>query len=92
LATLSVAIHTQILIDGTELNKLNVRWLRKLIGVVSQEPVLFEASIEDNIKLGKHAITHSQLVAAARSANAHEFIDKLPDVCAGGFGKIFNCL
>jgi ABC-type multidrug transport system fused ATPase/permease subunit len=70
----------QIFIDGTEIAKLNIRWLRKLIGVVSQEPVLFEASIAENIRLGKRTITQTQMIAATKAANAHEFVESLPDV------------
>jgi ABC-type multidrug transport system fused ATPase/permease subunit len=47
---------------------------------VSQEPVLFEASIEENIRLGNHTVTQTQMIAAARAAYAHDFIEALPDV------------
>jgi ABC-type multidrug transport system fused ATPase/permease subunit len=67
-------------IDGHEVSELNIEYLRKLIGVVSQEPILFDCSIEDNIKYGNPDINHAQMVAACRMANAENFISQLPQV------------
>ena len=67
-----------ITIDGTRISDLNVRWLRRTIGVVSQEPVLFEATIAENIRLGRRNISTTQMETAARAANAHTFIQTLP--------------
>ncbi|CAF4454908.1 unnamed protein product, partial [Rotaria magnacalcarata] len=58
---------------------LNVAWLRQHIGVVSQEPVLFTGTIEENIRFGKQDATDEEVIAAAKMANAHEFIMALPD-------------
>ncbi|CAF1394040.1 unnamed protein product [Adineta ricciae] len=67
-----------VLLDGRDLRSLNLRWLRSNIGIVSQEPVLFFGTIEDNIRFGKPDATDEEVIAAARMANAHEFIMKLP--------------
>ena len=69
----------QILLDGRDISTLQVRWLRSQIGLVSQEPVLFATSIFDNIAAGGDGITRDQVVAAAKLANAHDFIMGLPE-------------
>ena len=68
-------------IDGTDIRNLNVDWLRKHIGVVSQEPVLFEGSIAENIRMGKDDATDAEIEKAAMNANALNFINDLPKVC-----------
>ncbi len=67
-------------LDGRSLKDLNIDWLRKQIGVVNQEPILFGTTIKENILFGKSDATDDEIVAAAKSANAHNFIMKLPDV------------
>ena len=67
-------------IDGTDIKEFNVDWLRKHIGVVSQEPVLFEGSIAENIRMGKDDATEREIEEAARNANALTFINDLPKV------------
>lgn len=57
-----------------------MKWLRSHIGIVSQEPVLFFGSIEDNIRFGKPDATDEEIIAAAKMANAHDFIMQLPQV------------
>ncbi|XP_063964755.1 ATP-dependent translocase ABCB1-like [Lytechinus pictus] len=66
-------------IDGIDIRDLNVSWLRDHIGVVSQEPVLFATTIEENIRYGRLDVTHEQIEMAAKEANAHDFISKLPE-------------
>lgn len=66
--------------DGRDLRDLNVAWLRNNIGVVGQEPVLFGTTIAENIRYGKIDATHEEIVAAAKEANAHDFIMKLQSV------------
>jgi ATP-binding cassette subfamily B (MDR/TAP) protein 1 len=61
-------------LDGVDLRELNVRWLRQQIGLVGQEPVLFSGTIADNIANGKPGATRAEVEAAARMANAHDFI------------------
>ena len=61
-----------------DLRELNVGWLRDNIGVVGQEPVLFDCSIRENIKYAKQDATEAEIVKACREANAYDFISKLP--------------
>jgi ATP-binding cassette subfamily B (MDR/TAP) protein 1 len=68
----------QVLVDGHDVKKLNVHWLRKHIGVVSQEPILFATTIMENIRYGNEDVTEEQIRQAARQANAHDFIMNLP--------------
>ena len=71
-----------IMLDGVDIKTLNVRWLRQQLGLVGQEPVLFQGSVADNIRYGKAGGTASQeeIEEAARMANAHQFItEKLSD-------------
>ena len=68
----------RIQIDGVDLKDFNIHWWRDQIGVVSQEPVLFSASIADNIRLGHPSATKEDVERAARQANAHDFIRLLP--------------
>ncbi|CAF0919000.1 unnamed protein product [Rotaria sordida] len=69
----------RVLLDGKDIKTLNVAWLRSHIGVVSQEPVLFTGSIEENIRFGKPDATDEEVRAAAKMANAHDFIMALPE-------------
>lgn len=66
--------------DDNDVKELNTHWLRKNIGVVSQEPVLFGVSILENIRYGRSDCTRQDIIAAAMTANAHSFIIKLPKV------------
>ncbi|GJM94530.1 hypothetical protein PR202_ga11180 [Eleusine coracana subsp. coracana] len=68
----------EILIDGVDLKEFQLRWIRSKIGLVSQEPVLFAASIRENIAYGKENATDEEIRAAAELANASKFIDKMP--------------
>ena len=61
-----------------DLRELNVGWLRDNIGVVGQEPVLFDCSIRENIKYAKQDAAEAEIVKACREANAYDFISKLP--------------
>jgi ATP-binding cassette subfamily B (MDR/TAP) protein 1 len=70
----------KVLLDGIDLRLINLRWLRSNIGIVSQEPVLFFGTIEDNIRFGKRDATDEEVIAAAKMANAHDFIMQLPQV------------
>jgi len=69
----------RILLDDIDLKDINVRDLRSCIGVVSQEPLLFDTTIEYNIRYGKPDATFEDIVQAAQSANAHDFIMSFPD-------------
>jgi ABC-type multidrug transport system fused ATPase/permease subunit len=70
----------EVLLDGHDLRSINLKWLRSNIGIVSQEPVLFFGTIEDNIRFGKRDATDDEVIAAAKMANAHDFIMQLPQV------------
>nr|CAD7392551.1 unnamed protein product [Timema cristinae] len=67
----------EVMLDGTSIRQIQVDWLRKHVGVVSQEPVLFSSSIKDNILYGASdpsQVTTEQLIAVTKEANAHNFI------------------
>lgn len=69
----------RIVLDGRPYAELDVDWLREQVGVVSQEPVLFATSIADNIRYGRPTATMAEVEAAARAANAFDFIGEFPD-------------
>ncbi|KAM1012157.1 hypothetical protein ACFX13_048214 [Malus domestica] len=67
-----------ITLDGTELGKFNLKWLRQQMGLVGQEPVLFNDTIRANIAYGKDGdATEAEIIAASELANAHKFISSL---------------
>uniref|UniRef100_A0A8C0FTK6 Bile salt export pump n=1 Tax=Bubo bubo TaxID=30461 RepID=A0A8C0FTK6_BUBBB len=70
-----------VLIDGHDTKKINVQFLRSKIGIVSQEPVLFDCSIADNIKYGSNTkeATMEKVIEAAQKAQLHDFVMSLPD-------------
>ncbi|NXE24485.1 ABCBB protein, partial [Ardeotis kori] len=70
-----------VLIDGHDTKKINVQFLRSKIGIVSQEPVLFDCSIADNIKYGSNTkeATMEKVIEAAQEAQLHDFVMSLPD-------------
>ncbi|KAF7802892.1 ABC transporter B family member 11 [Senna tora] len=63
-----------ITLDGINIQKLQIKWLRQQMGLVSQEPVLFNDTIRANIAYGKEDAAEAEIVAAAELANAHKFI------------------
>ncbi|URD88213.1 ABC transporter B family member [Musa troglodytarum] len=68
-----------ISLDGMDIAKLKVSWVRQQMGLVGQEPVLFNGTIRTNIEYGKQgAVSEEELVAAAEAAGAHRFISGLP--------------
>jgi ATP-binding cassette subfamily B (MDR/TAP) protein 1 len=67
-----------VTLDGVDIRTLRVSWLRAQIGLVSQEPVLFSGSIMENILFGKMGATREDVEAAAKMANAHDFISEFP--------------
>jgi len=69
----------KVTMDGVDLRDLRIRDLRRLVGSVQQETILFNDTIEENIKYGSPNATHEQVVAAAKMANAHEFIMSQPE-------------
>ncbi|KAI5107316.1 bile salt export pump, partial [Silurus meridionalis] len=73
--------HGQVLIDGHQSNEINVPFLRSQIGIVSQEPVLFDCTIAENIKYGANSqsITMEEVIEASKKAYLHDFVITLPD-------------
>ena len=74
----------RITLDGHDLRDVKIGDLRTLIGAVMQETLLFNDTIEENIRYGTPDATHEQVVAAAKMANAHDFIMSQPE----GYGRI----
>jgi ATP-binding cassette subfamily B (MDR/TAP) protein 1 len=75
-------IQGQVCLDGQDLKQLDISWLRSQMGVVSQEPVLFNMSIRQNLLLGVPEgmhVTEEDVIRACTEANCHSFISKLPD-------------
>lgn len=70
----------KVSIDGTDLRDLNVKWMRKHIGIVGQEPVLFATTIAENIRYANEKATMDDIIRVSKMANAHDFITKLPQV------------
>jgi ATP-binding cassette subfamily B protein len=69
----------RILIDGIDIRRLTLKSLREHVGLVLQEPALFSGTIADNIRYGDLNATPDDIVRAAKTANAHDFISRLPD-------------
>lgn len=68
-----------ILFDGVDIKCLNTRWMRRQMGYVGQEPVLFDRSVASNISYGLKNVSMDRIVEAAKLAHAHEFISRLPN-------------
>ncbi|GMT13936.1 hypothetical protein PFISCL1PPCAC_5233 [Pristionchus fissidentatus] len=68
----------RVSIDGHDVNSMNLEYLRNIVGVVQQEPVLFNATIADNLRMGLPSISKEQMLHVCKMANAHDFIAKLP--------------
>ncbi|CAF1046776.1 unnamed protein product [Rotaria sordida] len=71
-------VSGSVMIGGHRVNEYHLGWLRQHIGVVSQEPILFQTTIAENIRLGRLEATQQEIEDAARIANAHDFIMTLP--------------
>ena len=69
----------RVLIDGIDVRDVTQASLRRQFGLVPQDPFLFAGTIADNIRYGRAAASHEEVVAAARLANAHDFIRNMPD-------------
>lgn len=68
----------EILLDGVAIDKLQLKWLRSQMGLVSQEPALFATSIKENVLFGKEDADIEEVIEAAKASNAHNFISQLP--------------
>lgn len=74
-----MAILGKILLDGHDLKNMELKWLREQMGLVSQEPALFATSIAQNILYGKKGADMDQIIQASKAANAHSFVQGLPN-------------
>lgn len=69
----------QVLVDGVDVRDYEIRQLRRRVAVVLQETILFSGTIRDNIKWGKKDASEEEIIAAAKAAQAHDFIMELPE-------------
>lgn len=69
----------RVLIDGVDVREFNPQWYHTHVALVSQEPILFSGTIAENIRYGKAHATDEEVEEAARAANAHDFIQNLPE-------------
>uniref|UniRef100_A0A3Q3VZA3 Uncharacterized protein n=1 Tax=Mola mola TaxID=94237 RepID=A0A3Q3VZA3_MOLML len=67
-----------VTLDGHDIRSLNIQWLRSLIGIVEQEPVLFATTIAENLRFGRPGVTMEDIIKATKEANAYNFIMDLP--------------
>src|SRR5262245_15274523 len=68
----------RVMVDGVDVRDVTLTSLRREIGVIAQDPFLFSASVRDNIAFGRGELTQDEVEQAARAAQAHEFIERLP--------------
>ncbi|HEU4758519.1 MAG TPA: ATP-binding cassette domain-containing protein, partial [Dehalococcoidia bacterium] len=73
------ATRGSILIDGVDVRRIERRSLARRLGIVLQDPFLFSGSVRDNIRYGRLDATDDEIVQAARTVGAHDFIKRLPD-------------
>ena len=76
---ISSLLPPKVCVGGKNIRTLNVKWLRRHIGLVSQEPVLFDTTIAENIRFGREEASQADIEKAAREANVHDFISSLPN-------------
>lgn len=69
----------RVTMDGIDLKDINVKHLRSLIGLVSQEPILFGTTIRENVRFGRPEASDAEVEQACKDANAHSFISSFPD-------------
>ncbi|RDX60581.1 ABC transporter B family member 15, partial [Mucuna pruriens] len=71
-------IEGEIRLDGVAIHRLQLKWLRSQMGLVSQEPALFATTIKENVLFGREDATEEEVLQAAKASNAHNFISQLP--------------
>jgi ATP-binding cassette, subfamily B, bacterial len=76
-----------ILLDGQDIRKVTLKSLRQQISIVLQEPLLFSGSIDENIRYGRLEATEDEIIEAAKAANAHDFIMRLPQKYKTALGE-----
>lgn len=84
-------VEGEVLLDGYKIRRLQLKWLRSQMGLVNQEPILFATSIKENILFGKEGASMDDVITAAKAANAHDFIVKLPDGYETEVSLLFLC-
>ncbi|UJR06786.1 hypothetical protein I4U23_011073 [Adineta vaga] len=72
-------LNSRILFDDVDIRQLNFQWIRSRLGLVGQEPILFDLTIAENITYGLENIPMSEIIDASIRANIHEFIQQLPE-------------
>jgi ATP-binding cassette subfamily B protein/subfamily B ATP-binding cassette protein MsbA len=77
----------RLLVNGTDIRDFRLRAYRQLLAIVQQDVFLFDGSVRDNIAYGRHDASDAHVEAAARRANAHEFIERLPEGYATFVGE-----
>ena len=75
-----IFVHSIQLIDDVDIRQLKLQWVRSHFGLVSQEPILFDLTIAENIAYGLENVRMEDIINAASRANIHEFIEQLPQV------------
>ncbi|MFK8263020.1 ABC transporter ATP-binding protein [Capnocytophaga canimorsus] len=82
----------QILLDGIDIKDLKIASLRRFMGIVAQDSILFNDTISNNLRIGKPDATQEEIIAAAKVANAYEFIQDLPQGFETNIGDAGNKL
>jgi len=82
----------EIKVDGKNIKEINLKSLRKLIGLVTQDSILFNDSIKNNLLIGKEDATDQEIVEALKIANAWEFVKELPNTIESNIGDSGNKL
>ena len=82
----------EITVDGKNIKEVNLKSLRKLIGLVTQDSILFNDSIKNNLLIGKENATDQEIIQALKIANAWEFVKELPETIESNIGDSGNKL
>ena len=82
----------EIRVDGKNIKEVNLKSLRKLIGLVTQDSILFNDSIKNNLLIGKENATDQEIIQALKIANAWEFVKELPETIENNIGDSGNKL
>ncbi|CAF4849775.1 unnamed protein product [Rotaria sp. Silwood1] len=85
-------IQGRICLDGVNIRELNIQWLRSCLGLVTQEPILFDLTIAENIAYGRENTSSEDIIDAATKANIHHFIQQLPQGYETKVGMKGSCL
>ena len=68
-----------ITLDGRDIRELNLKWLRQLIGVVAQEPSLFDTTVRENIRMRRFDVTDEEIIESLQTSNVYQFVRALPN-------------